>query len=104
MPLQPPACYSVAVVLVAVALMWIVNVAFLVAVVLMRVALVLIMRMFVGMVFMAIALVRVVNVAFLVAVVLMRVALVRVVPTHRGSFRADGSLPGPTVTIRTGSD
>ena len=92
------------VVLVAVALVRIVNVAFLVPVVLMRVALVLIMLMFVGMVFMVIALVRVVNVAFLIAVVLMRVALVRVVPTHRGSFRADGSPPGPTVTIRTDTD
>ncbi|MDE0137504.1 MAG: hypothetical protein OXQ26_02885 [bacterium] len=93
-----------AVVLVAVALVWIVNVAFLIAVVLMRIALVVIMLMLIGMVLVVIALVRVVNVAFLIAVVLMRIALVRVVPTHPGSFRADGSPPGPTVTIRTESD
>lgn len=93
-----------AVVLVAVALVWIVDVAFLVTVVLMRIALVVIMLMLVGMVLMVIALVRVVDVAFLVAVVLVRIALVRVVPTHPGSFRADGSPPGPTVTIRTDAD
>ncbi len=93
-----------AVVLVAVALVWIVDVAFFIAVVLVRIALMVIMLMLVGMVLMVIALVRVVDVAFFIAVVLVRIALVRVVPTHRGSFRADGSLPGPTVTIRTGGD
>ena len=93
-----------AVVLVAVALVWIVNVAFLIAVVLMSIALVVIMLMLVGMVLVAVALVRVVNVAFLIAVVFMSIALVRVVPTHPGSFRADGSPPGPIVTIRTDTD
>ena len=92
-----------AVVLVAITLVWVVNVAFFIAVVFMRVALVVIVLMLIGMVLMVIALVWVVNVAFFIAVVFMRVALVRVMPTHPGSFRADGSLPRPTVTTRSDS-
>ena len=65
--------------LVVVALVWVVHVPRLVAVVLMRVALVRIVLMLLGMVLVAVALVRVVHVARLIAVVLMIVALVNVV-------------------------
>jgi hypothetical protein len=75
--------------LVRVTLVVVVDVAFFVAVMLVRVALVIIMLVFVGMVLVRVALVVVVDVAFFVAVMLVSVALMRVVPAHRVSFRTD---------------
>ncbi|MCE2529772.1 MAG: hypothetical protein J4G11_07875 [Acidimicrobiia bacterium] len=80
---QPSARYLVTVVLVAVALMGIVDVALFVAMVLVRVALVFTMRVVIGMMLVVVALVRVVDVALFVAVMLVRVAPIRV------SFRTD---------------
>ena len=67
-----------------VALMYVMNVAFFIAMMFMRVTLMQVMLMLIGVVLVIVALMYVVNVAFFVTVMFVGVALVGVVHSHPG--------------------